>query len=122
MPGKSAKIKEAQQFAGETCDAGETSPEPGQRAPADPQPADGVTSMVRRLSAILKVYPPNRSTRVMKASRNAVSQRCGVPSSSGLPNITITTIASGISDAMPSTTPVNRLAPEGRLNGIESSW
>ena len=34
--------------------------------------------MVRRLSAILNVYPPNRSTRVMKMSRKAASQRCPV--------------------------------------------
>src|SRR5262245_14108924 len=52
---------------------------------ARPSQADptGETSMVRRLSAILNVYPPNKSTRVMKMSRKAASKRCQLPIKSG---------------------------------------
>src|SRR5262249_18749734 len=41
--------------------------------------------MVRRLSAMLNVYPPNRSTKVMKMSRNAASQRGLGPNKGGFP-------------------------------------
>ena len=47
-------------------------------------------------------------------NRNAASQRCGVAISSGLPNTTINTTASGTSDAKPSTTPMKRLPAAGR--------
>jgi hypothetical protein len=63
------------------------------RAQADIGPA---TSIVRRLSAILNIYPPNRSIAAINSSRNAASHRSGVPKSSGFPNMTTRAIPSGI--------------------------
>src|SRR5215510_7280895 len=78
----------------------------------------GLISNVRRLRAILNAYPPNKSTAFMNMSRIAVSHRSGVPSRCGLPNTTIRTSANGTRDAMPSTTPMNRLLAAGNANGI----
>src|ERR1700730_6817479 len=80
-----------------------------------------LTSIIRRLSAILNVYPPKRSTMVTKMSSAAASQRCGVLRRGGLPNATMSTTASGTSEAIPSTTPTNRLAVTGKLKGMEMS-
>src|SRR6516162_5890873 len=90
-------------------------PRPCQADPTAP------TSIVRRLSAMLNVYPPNRSTRVMKISRNAASQRGPAPIKCGLPNTAISTTASGTSEAMPSTTPMKRPVADGNAKGIEVS-
>ena len=79
------------------------------------------TSIVRRLRAILNMYPPNRSIAAIDISRNAASHLCGVPRSSGFPNITTSETPNGTTEAIPSSTPMKRsLAPMAR--GIERSW
>src|SRR5262249_6955703 len=83
--------------------------------------ATGVTSIVRRLSAILKVYPPNRSTRVIKMSREAAPQGGPLLIRCGLRKTAISTIASGRSEAIPSITPMKRPVAEGSAKGIEMS-
>ena len=61
------------------------------------------TSIILRLRAMLNVYPPNRSVAAMNSSRNAASHHCGVPSSPGFPNMTMS--------AMPRGTILQRCAP-----------
>src|SRR5215472_8341060 len=80
------------------------------------------TSIILRLRARLNVYPPNRSTAAMSSSRNAASHRCGVPSNSGLPNITMSVTPNGTTDAIPSITPMNFSLDARSANGIERSW
>ena len=77
--------------------------------------------MVRRLSARLNVYPPKRSTKVMKISRKAASQRAPLPIKYGLPKTATSTTASGTSEAMPSMTPMKRPLAEGKAKGMEMS-
>jgi len=79
-------------------------------------------SNIRRLSAMLNAYPPNKSVAVTKIRRIAASHRGAVPRRFCLPNTTTSTTASGTRDARPSITPINRLPLAGRANGMEMSW
>ena len=78
--------------------------------------------LIRRLRAILNMYPPNRSVQRRQPTETRPPTAAACPEAPASRNITMSTTPSGTNDAIPCITPMNRSLDARIANGMESSW